>query len=147
MCVMKMGNLVPRQGISGILDQCATIIPHRLPDVITLPMPTCLFGSLSERSVQITTPIPLELLTITYIQVMALHIQTQGRFNNYTAHSVYRIMVKTTGVMGAMQMGNIVPRVGIEPTPLAFHASVLPCSIPCRLPDVTTIYLSMRLLA
>ena len=28
--------------------------------------------------------------------------------------------------MGVMKMGNTVPRVGFEPTPLAFWASVLP---------------------
>ena len=28
--------------------------------------------------------------------------------------------------MGVMKMGNIVPRAGLEPTPLAFWASVLP---------------------
>ena len=35
--VMKMGNTVPRMGletdISGIPGQCATITPHRLPDI------------------------------------------------------------------------------------------------------------------
>ena len=31
-----------------------------------------------------------------------------------------------TSVMGAMQMGNIVPEGGIEPTSLALQASVLP---------------------
>ena len=47
----------------------------------------------------------LLMLTITYIQAMALHIQhTQGRFNNHTAGSLYRIMVTTTSVMGEMKM-------------------------------------------
>ena len=41
-------------------------------------------------------------------------------------------------VMGVMKMGNIVPLVGLEPTPLAFRASVLPITSP-RLPDVTII--------
>ena len=41
--------------ISGIPGQCATSIPHSLPDVITIPMHTCLCGSLPQRSVQTTT--------------------------------------------------------------------------------------------
>ena len=53
---------------------------------------------------------------------MALHIYTQGRFNNYTACSLYRIMVMATSVMSVMKMGNIVPRVGLKPTYLAFWA-------------------------
>ena len=35
-------------------------------------------------------------------------------------------MVTATSVVGVMQMGNIVPRAGLEPTSLAFWASVLP---------------------
>ena len=57
------------------------------------------------------------MLTIIYIQAPYIYI---CRFNNYTAHSSYRILVMTTGVMGVMEMGNIVPRAGFEPTPLAF---------------------------
>ena len=34
-------------------------------------------------------------------------------------------MVKANSVMGVMKMGNIIPRVGIKPTSLAFSASVL----------------------
>ena len=41
-------------------------------------------------------------------------------------------------VVDAMKMGNIVPRAGIEPTSLAFQASVLTITLH-RLPDVTTI--------
>ena len=39
-------------------------------------------------------------------------------------------------VAGVVKMGNIVPRVGIEPTYLAFWASEL-ITTPSRLPDVT----------
>ena len=68
------------------------------------------------------------MLTITYKQAMALHIyiDTEGRFNNHTAHCLYRIMVTTASAVGVMKMGKIVARVGIEPTSLAFRASVLP---------------------
>ena len=61
--------------------------------------------------------------TIAYIQAMALHIHTQGRFNN---HSLYRIMVMVTNVMGVMKMGNTVPRVRFKSTSLAFWDSVIP---------------------
>ena len=39
---------------------------------------------------------------------MALHIHTLGRFNNHTAHSLYRVMVTATRVVGVMKMGNII---------------------------------------
>ena len=53
-----------------------TITPPRLADVTTFPRPTCLFGSLPERSVQTThttlvplvTIVSLLMLTITYSQ-------------------------------------------------------------------------------
>ena len=70
--------------------------------------------------------VSLVMLTITYIQAMALHIHTQGRFNNQTTCSLYRIMVTATSVMGMRKMGNIVPRAGLKPIVLAFQASVLP---------------------
>ena len=35
-------------------------------------------------------------------------------------------MVTATSVMGAMKMGNTVPRIGLKPTFLAFWAPVLP---------------------
>ena len=47
-------------------------------------------------------------------------------FNNHAVHSLYRIMVTVTSVVGMMKMGNIVPRVGMDLTSLAFQASVLP---------------------
>ena len=62
---------------------------------------------------------------------MALY--TQGRFNNHTVHSLYRIMVTATSVVGVMKVGNIVPRARIEPTSLALQASVLSIT-PHRLP-------------
>ena len=61
MGVMKMGNIVPGAGIkptsltfrARVLP--STITPHRLPDVTTMPTPTCLCDSLPQRSVQTTT--------------------------------------------------------------------------------------------
>ena len=46
--------------------------------------------------------------------------------NNHTAHTMYRIMVTITSVVGEMRMENTVPRARIKPTSLAFQASVLP---------------------
>ena len=69
---------------------------------------------------------------------MALHIHTQDRFNNITAHSLYRILVMATSLVGVMKMGNIVPKTGIDATPLAFQDIVLTIT-PSRLPDVTTL--------
>ena len=46
--------------------------------------------------------VSLFMLIITYIQAMALHIHTQGRFNNHTVYSFYRIMVMSTSVVGVM---------------------------------------------
>ena len=43
-----------------------------------------------------------------------------------------------SSIMGVMKMGNIVARVGIKCTSLAFQASVLTIT-PNRIPDVTTI--------
>ena len=58
---------------------------------------------------------------------MALHMQhTQGRFNNHTTPSLYRIMVTATSIVGATKIGITVPREGLGPTSLAFWASVLP---------------------
>ena len=68
---------------------------------------------------------------------MAIHIHRQGGFNNHTTHSLYRIMVTATSVVGVMKMGNTVPRVGLEPTSLAFWASVLLLKH-VGVPDVTT---------
>ena len=67
--------------------------------------------------------VSLSILT-NYIQAVSSH--TQGMFNNHTTHSLYGIMITVTSVMGVLKMGNIVPRVGMEPISLAFRASVLP---------------------
>ena len=60
---MKIGNIFPRAGIEvtslGFWAMVLTITPQRFPDV--LPTPTCLCGSLPQRSVQNTTLNPLEL--------------------------------------------------------------------------------------
>ena len=42
-------------------------------------------------------------------------------FDRYVGYELFYV-----SVVGVMKRGNIVPRVGIEPTSLAFRASVLP---------------------
>ena len=65
---------------------------------------------------------------------MTLHIHTQGGFNNHTTHILYRIVPGYgTSVQGVINLGNIVPRDGIELTSLAFQATITPH----RLPNVT----------
>ena len=70
MGVMEMGNIVLRVGIelTSLAFQASvlTITPPRLCDVTTLPTPTCLCGSLPERSLQTDTLLPLLMLTIAY---------------------------------------------------------------------------------
>ena len=84
--------------------------------------------------------VSLLMLTITHIQAVTshthTHAHTQGRFNNRTARSLYRIMVIETSVVGGVKMGNNVSRVGMKPTCLAFRARMLTPHRPC---DVTTI--------
>ena len=68
-------------------------------------------------------------LTIAYIQIMYLH--AKGMFNNHTAYNLYRIHVTATIAMGeVINMGNIVPRTGFEPTPLTFQTTVLTIAPP-----------------
>ena len=58
MGVMKMGNSVYRAAIEptslAFRASVLTITSPRLPDIITLYTPTCLCGSLPEKSVQTT---------------------------------------------------------------------------------------------
>ena len=79
--------------------------------------------------------VSLLILSITYIQAATLH--TQGRLNNHAACSLYtNDPGYGTCVMGVMTIRNIVPRVGIKSTFLAFRTSVLTIT---TLPDETTV--------
>ena len=64
--------------------------------------------------------VSLLMLTITYRQWPYIYIHRVG-----STPSLYRIMVTAISAVGVMKMGNIVLRVGVEPTSLAFQASVL----------------------
>ena len=61
-----------RTHIPDIPGQCTTITPHKLPDVTTIPMPTCLCGSLLQRSVQTTT------MPIQYAYILCIYLETQS---------------------------------------------------------------------
>ena len=57
--VMKMGNIAYVAGFEltriALWDGVLTITPPKLPDIISLPTPTCLCGSLPLRSVHTIT--------------------------------------------------------------------------------------------
>ena len=55
--VMKMRNIAPRAGIktTSLAFQATTVTSPRLRDITILLTPTCLCGSLPERSVQYYT--------------------------------------------------------------------------------------------
>ena len=138
-----MGNIVPRAGPEPTSLAFRAIAPHMLDDVTTLPTPTCLCTSLPQRSVWtnytcLTVIINLLMLTITYTQAMVSHKHTQGRFNEHTVHSLYRILVTAPVLWLWRKWGNIVPRARLRSTSLVFWASFLPLT-PCRFPDVITI--------
>ena len=123
--VTKMGNTEPRVGIEPIsLGFGAGVLP--LNHGASLMLPTCLCSSLPQRSVQTATLIPWNCKSFNAYNGLKLHIHTQSRFNNHTVRGLCRIMVMATSVEGVPTMGNTVPSADIEPTYLAFQASVLP---------------------
>ena len=134
MGVLKMGNTLPRARLEPTyMTFQASVLPlHHICSLMSPLYPhPCVYVVLCHRGQcrQLhSSPgiISLLMLTISYIQVMALHIHTQGKFSNHTAHSLFRIMVSATSGMDVMKMGKIVPKAGLEPTSRAFQASVLP---------------------
>ena len=81
------------------------------------------------------------MLKIACAQAVTIHIHTQSRFNNYTAHSLNSILIMAASVMDVMKIGNSVPRMVIETTSLAFWGSVLTIT-PQRFPDATALPMS-----
>ena len=85
---MKMGIIAPRAGIEPTSAEFGvrmlTITPLRLSDVTTLSMPTCLCGSLHERSVQTTTLVPLH-----FVRLFNSHVMLTVTCRQYTY--IYRI--------------------------------------------------------
>ena len=68
---LYVGNIVPKVGfkLTALAFQASVLLPHRLPDVTTMPTPTCLCAS--EVSADYYTRYPgivsLVMLTIVYI--------------------------------------------------------------------------------
>ena len=113
--MLKMRNIVTRARIQPIsLAFRASVLPLYHVGSLMSPLylhPPVYVVSASEVSAAYYTHsagiVGLLMLTITHIQ---------GRFNNHTVHSLYRIMVTVTSVVDVMKMGNTVPRVGCTPT-------------------------------
>ena len=128
MCVMKMGNIVPRARIepTSLAFQVSVQLLHHVGSLMS-PLYLRLPVYADQRSAQSTTLISL-FNADNYIHTGngLTYTHTQDRFNNHTACSLYRIMVTATSVMCVIKMGNIVPRARLEPTSLASRASVLP---------------------
>ena len=114
---MKMGHTVPRTGIEptsvAFRASVLTITPGRIPDITTTTASTGLRGQ--------CILLPSSPWNCKYFNAynyrhtgIGLTYTSQGRFNNHTAHSVYRIMLLATSVMSVMKMG--MPRAGIEST-------------------------------
>ena len=83
---------------SSLAFQASVLPLHHLdfPDVTTIAyLSIQLFASevSADYYIRPVGIVSLVILTITYIQVMAIHIYRQHRFNNHTACSLYRILV------------------------------------------------------
>ena len=76
-------------------------------------------------------------LVFRYIQTKHLHIHKKGRFKKHAICSLYRILLTAPVSWRVVKLGNIVARVGIEPTSLRFQANVLTITS-AGLPDITT---------
>ena len=151
--VGKMGIIVPRGGSEPTsLAFWARMLPlHHVGSLMSSLYPRqsvytapCLRGQF--RLLHLS---PWNCMSFTYIQAMAVHIYIyiyiytgQGQ-QPYSPQHV-QDPGHSTSIMGVTKMGNIVPRVGIEPTSLAFQASVLPFHhissllsllYPCMSPD------------
>ena len=61
MGVMKIGNIVHRAGVKPTYFAFQASVHIGFGDITTITMPACLFCPLHQRSVQTTTPCPLEL--------------------------------------------------------------------------------------
>ena len=95
---MKMGNIVPREGIETTsLTFWSNVLPlHQVGSVMSALYPHLPVYAAPYLRGYYTHPTgiaSLLMLTIICIQAMVLHIHTQGRFNNHSACSLYRILV------------------------------------------------------
>ena len=129
----KMGNIEPKVAIesTSLAFQASvlTITSPGLPDVTSLPTPTCLCCSLPERYY---THLP----GIVSLLMLAINcIYTDRLRHRQAERSLYRIMVTATSVMGGWRKWEILHP---ERESNLFQASVLTISPP-RLFDVTTL--------
>ena len=145
---MRMGNIAPREGIEptflAFQGSVLTIKPPRLPAVTMLSTPTCIW-IVWEVSADYYTHPPWNCKSFnaydysqtgsdhTYTYIHRVGSTTIQR--NHTYHSLYR--VTATSIMIEMKIGTIAPRVGTEPTSLAFWASVLTITPPRLLVVIT----------
>ena len=120
--VTKMGDIVPRVGIepTSLAFQASVLPLHHIGSLMSplFPRPHAHLCRRSQCRLLHSSPWNCKSFNaFNYIYSSNdIHLHTQGRFNNHTEYSLYRIMVMTTSVVGLMKMGNIVPRAGTEPT-------------------------------
>ena len=102
--MMKLGNTMPMVGVEPTCLAFQASIPplHHIGSLMT-PLypcpPVCAASCLkSQCRLLYSSPwiVSLLMLTITKIQAMAIHIHTQGRFNNHVVRSLCRMLVMET---------------------------------------------------
>ena len=142
-----MGNIVPRAGIKAIpLTFWAHMLPlHHVGSLISLlyaRLPVYALPWLRGQCRLLHSSHwnckPFNTYNYVHTGSHFTYTYTQGRYNNHTERSLYRIIIMATSVVCVIKMGNIVPRAGTKPTSLAFQPSVLALHHG-SLPDVTTI--------
>ena len=131
MGVMKMGNIVPKVGLEPIsLTFQASVPPlHNIgyPGVTTIPTPTCLYATLCLRGqyrLLHSSPWKCKFLQLKAYRPY-IYIDRVG------STTIQRIACsgswpRQTSVVSVMKMGDIVPRVGLEPTSMPFQPNLLP---------------------
>ena len=124
-----MRNIVSRAGLElTSLAFRASVLPlHHVGSLPLYPRPPvyvalCLRGPC--RLLHLSSWNCKSFNTYNFIHT-AIHIHTEGRFNKHTTHSLNKIMVTATSVMGVTKIENIVLRAGLKTTSLAFRTSVL----------------------
>ena len=131
---VAVGRVVTSGSLGGVMVRT---LAWNARDVGSIPA----LGTIFRIFITFTTLVALTMILNKLCAVLLLNLSLyiyKDRFNNNTAHNLLRIMVRATSVVNVMKMRNIVPSAGIEPTSLAFQASVLTITPP-RLPDVTTL--------
>ena len=132
---MKMGNIVPRAGIEPTsLAFRASVLPVHHVGFLMSPLypyllvhaTPCFRGQCRLLHLPLWNCKSVNAYNYVHTGNSLTHIHTQGNFNKQTAHNLYSILVMAPVSWMWWTLGNIVPRVGIKLTSLAFQASVLP---------------------